>query len=340
MSSHNAVTDTASDIPVIDLQPLAGGGAAGLHQVAVQIAAACEHTGFFYIRNHGVAQELIDAAFAESANFHALPLEQKMRIDMNPWHRGYMPLATSVIRTSSVARVRKPNQSESFMLMHELAADDPEVLAGKPLQGPNQWPDPQRVPDFRRVIQHYNATLQALSYRLVPVMAVALGLQPDFFDEYFKKPVTFLRLIHYPPRPEQRPDDLFGAAPHTDYGFFTILAQDQTGGLQIRQKGSGQWIPAPVIAGTFVVNIGDILARWSNDRFTSTPHRVINSSTTRDRYSIPFFFDPHMDTMVECLPNCYDADHPPRYEPVRYGDYLMHRLDANYSYRQQQAQTE
>ena len=133
------------------------------------------------------------------------------------------------------------------------------------------------------------------------------------------------------PGPGPGPDEEFGSAPHTDYGIVTLLAQDDSGGLQVRPR-SGEWIDAPPIEDTFVLNVGDMLARWTNDRFVSTPHRVINHSG-RDRYSLPYFFYPAMDSMIECLPGCSDAAHPPRYAPVRYGDYLLERLNKNYDYR-------
>jgi isopenicillin N synthase-like dioxygenase len=135
-------------------------------------------------------------------------------------------------------------------------------------------------------------------------------------------------MLYYPPHPAQSPDDLFGSAPHTDYGFITILLQDDVGGLQVRNL-AGEWIDAPYRPGAFVMNSADILHRWSNGRFISTPHRVINRSG-RARYSNPFFFDPDMKAEINPLPGCVSADNPPRYEAVVYGDYLMARLRANH----------
>jgi isopenicillin N synthase-like dioxygenase len=144
-------------------------------------------------------------------------------------------------------------------------------------------------------------------------------------------PTTFLRLLHYPPHAVDAPEDAFGSAPHTDYGFITILVQDNQGGLEVRRK-DGTWLAAPPIEGTWVVNVADMLARWTNGRWQSTPHRVKNLSGG-DRYSCPYFFDMSMDSIVEVLPTCGTAQHP----AVRYGDYLMERLDKNYAYRQQPA---
>jgi len=135
------------------------------------------------------------------------------------------------------------------------------------------------------------------------------------------------------PQPPESADDAFGSAPHTDYGFITILCQDDAGGLEVRRR-DGTWLAAPPIPGTWVVNVADMLARWTNGRWQSTPHRVKNLSGG-DRYSCPYFFDMSLDSIVSCVPTCTDADSPPCHPPVRYGDYLLERLDKNYQYRRQ-----
>lgn len=318
---------------MVDVGPLLTNGAPGERQAAAELRATFETYGFAYVANHAVPQALVDGVFAASHAFHALPLDAKLRIKMNEAHRGYMPFSTSTIVTSSVARVTKPNQSESFMMMHELAPDDPDLLAGKPLQGPNQWPD--ELPGFKPAVLAYNDALEALARRLMRALALGFDLPAEWFDPHFRRPTTFLRLLHYPPLPADAEADLYSSAPHTDYGFITILAQDQTGGLEVRARDGG-WIAAPPIPGAFVVNVADILMRWSNDILLSTPHRVRNVAG-RDRYSAPFFFDPSMDCMVEALPGAVRAGESPRWPTVRYGDYLMERLDKNYVYRQKPA---
>ena len=239
-------------------------------------------------------------------------------------------MATSTIVTSSVAKVTRPNMSESLMLMHELPPDDPGLLAGLPMQGPNQWPG--WLPGFKPAMTAYVSEVDALGRYIVRLIAMSLGLEAHALDHHFERPTTFLRALHYPPQPPVE-DDQMGSAPHTDYGIITLLAQDDSGGLQVRPRG-GDWIEAPPIPDTYVLNVGDMLARWTNDRFVSTPHRVINRSGG-DRYSLPYFLDPAMDALIECLPTCTDAQHPPRYEPVTYGEYLLERLDKNYAYRKQ-----
>jgi isopenicillin N synthase-like dioxygenase len=302
--------------------------------IARAARAHLETIGFAYIAGHGVPRASVEELREMSRAFFALPVEQKLALKIDQNFRGYLPFAGSTIVTSSVAKVGKPNQSESIFFMHEVAADDPGALAGKPLQGPNHWPDEAALPGFRAVVDRYVAQMSALARKLVHVIAIALDLPSRAMDRYFERPTTFLRLLHYPPQREEA--GLFGSAPHTDYGYITLLAQDDVGGLEVRNR-AGEWIAAPPIPDTFVMNVGDILARWSNDRFVSTPHRVINRSG-RERYSQPFFFDPSMDEMIEALPTCVAEGNVPKYAPVLYGDYLMERIDKNYHYRKRSAE--
>ena len=208
--------------------------------------------GFCYFRGIGVGNALVNGVFEASKRFHALPREKKDAIAMNSFHRGYMAPKSSVIQTSSVAKVTKPNDSESFMLMHEVPESDPRF--GRPLDGPNLWPD---LPGFREPVEAYELAMRGFCYRLLRPMAMALGLPRDWFLPFFDQPTTFLRLLHYPPHDMSAPDDAFGSAPHTDYGFITILCQDNQGGLEVRRS-DGTWLAAPPIEGTWVVNVADV----------------------------------------------------------------------------------
>ena len=313
------------ELPVIDLGGLCN--AAADAAIARELDAAFRSAGFCYFVNTGIDPVLVEGVFAASRRFHAMPDAAKQAIAMNAFHRGYMAPKTSLIRTSSVGRVTQPNNSESFMLMHEVPPQDPRF--GTPLNGPNQWP--AELPGFREQVLGYEAALRRFCLRLLGPIALALGLPPDALAPYFRQPTTFLRLLHYPPQPPDAPEDAFGSAPHTDYGFITILAQDNAGGLQVRPR-DRDWIAAPPMSGSFVVNVADMLARWTNDRWQSTPHRVKNLSGG-DRYSCPYFFDMDLDCTVACLPTCRGAANPPRHPPIRYGDYLLDRLDRNYAYR-------
>ncbi len=318
--------EVTSEIPMIDIGDLIRSpGPAAYERVAAAIFESCTSVGFFSLIGHGIARSVIDDAFEANRRFHARPTEEKLALKQNRWHRGYQAFASSTLKSSArFAAARHPNQMESFFVRHEVDPDDPD-FERKPLQGPNRWPDD---PWFIEVVKRYDTATRELGLALLPAFAIAVGEAPDFFTKRFAPPATALRLIHYPPTPAASNDELFGIHPHTDYGFLTILAQDDVGGLQI-QRTDGTWIDAPYIPDSFILNIGDGLARWTNDRFNSTPHRVINRSSGRDRYSIGMFFDPNLETMIETLPR-FVGSQPGQYPPIRYGDYFAMRLDANY----------
>ncbi|MEO9177012.1 MAG: 2-oxoglutarate and iron-dependent oxygenase domain-containing protein, partial [Gaiellales bacterium] len=219
-------------IPTIDLEPLLGGTEAGRRVVAAQVLDVYSNVGFAYLTNHGIPDELIEGLFAASAEFHGLPRETKLELEINRFHRGFIPINTSTDTTTRLATVTRPQQSESFMAMHELAPDDPDVLAEAFLAGPNQWP--ATLPGFRPAVRGYESAAAALARQLVQAFAVALGLEPAGLDRHFAHPTTFLRLLNDPEQPPSSPDDLYGSSPHTDYGFITLLLQDDAGGLQVR----------------------------------------------------------------------------------------------------------
>lgn len=322
--------EPGQSIPIIDIGGLVtddGGSDDGaVAAIAEQVRAACLNSGFFYLSGHGIATDLLAGVFAANRAFHALPLAQKLQIKLNRWHRGYQPFASSTLVSSArFAPAAAANQLESFFLRHEVSPGDPGYQV-RELKGPNQWPD---NPAFRDVVSRYDAAVCELGMRLLPVFSLAVGEGRDFFQQFFQNPSTALRLIHYPPAPESPAQELYGIYPHTDYGFVTILAQDDVGGLEI-QAVDGGWIPAPSVPGTLIVNIGDILARWTNEMFNSTPHRVISPPTRRSRYSVGLFFDPDIDAQIRCLDRFTKPGQPVIHPPIRYGDYFQNRLDNNY----------
>jgi isopenicillin N synthase-like dioxygenase len=315
------------EISVIDLAPLWGDDARGLPRVAAEIGHACREIGFFYIKRHGIDERAIADLFAASRRFFALPLDAKVPISITNGKsdRGYVGFGEENLDPE-----RPGDAKEAFNVGRVLAPDDPDVLAGKPFHALNQWPD---LSGFQPVLIAYLGAMQLLCEHLHRAFALDLGLPTEFFHPYIDAPIMTLRLLHYPPHPKSDDDRLFGAAPHTDYGSLTILAQDDSGGLQVRRR-DGRWMDAPPIPGTFVCNIGDCLMRWSNDIYVSTPHRVINRSG-RDRYSVAFFFDTNADAPIVGLPGCVSAERPARYPATTTAQYLRERLDATYSYRRQ-----
>ena len=316
----------ASRIPVIDYGPCFAGEPGALERVAAEVAHACEEVGFFYALNHGVPDELIDRAFAASRRFHSLPLEQKLAVKLNENNIGYLPINASVQGASTVHKATRPNQNESFFVSHDRGPEHPDVVAGQPLRGPNQWPS--ALPDIRADMMAYFDALGAMCHRMLAPFAVALGLSGDFFAPFFADEAhAVVRFLHYPPQ-DKIEDDTFGQAPHTDNSFMTALARTDVPGLAVRLP-SGEWFAPPIIPGTFLINLGNIMRRWSNDRFLSTPHGVLNESGT-DRYSIAYFYSPNPNTVIECVPTCVSTDNPARYPPAIYRDLVFEFYRANY----------
>jgi isopenicillin N synthase-like dioxygenase len=316
----------SDDIPVLDLSDFLAAKPGALEATAARLRHACENVGFFFVTGHGVARVLVDEVFEASRRFHDLPLAEKEALAANEHNIGYMGYAKSVSRASRVYDgERKSNLVAAMFLKRELPPDHPDIVNNKRFRGPNQWP--KDLPGFREVCIAYMDKLEQLGKSMLPLYALALDLPADYFVEAFSEPQYTLRLSHYPPsEPEE---NQFGLAPHTDSSFLTMLAQNKVEGLQVRRT-DGTWIDAPVLPDSFLVNSGDILRRWTNHRFLSTPHRAIASEPGKHRYAIPFFFDPHADFVMECLPTCQGPDNLPRYEPTTYTEYMLWFARQNY----------
>ena len=323
----SAVSDQGRT-PVLDIGPFLAGEPDAAAPLKRAVARACEDTGFLVVANHGVPQRLVDDTFAAAAQFFARSDSDKLALKIGQYNIGYLPFGAQVVRHSPVNKTTKPNFSESFYITRDRAPDHPDIINNKPLIGRNRWPPD--MPEFRAATIAYYAAMEAMTTRLVPVVAMALGLPPGYFAEAFAEPNCTIRLIHYPPQPNPE-DNEFGFAPHTDNNFITFLAQSALPGLEVRTA-EGEWIRPPAVPGTFVVNTGAMLARYSNDRFRATPHRVINRNGA-SRYAIPFFLGPNHDSVVDCVPTCVAPDKPPRYEPTTYGAFTQRLLTLNFAHR-------
>lgn len=297
------------EIPVIDVSCLSAKDSNAMESAAGQIGSACERIGFFYIVNHGVPQQVIDDVFEHSRRFFDQPQSFKRRLLFDANDRGYKGPGNIAIPGYP------PDHKEVLDLGVDLPADHPDVVAGKPFHGPNQWP---ALPGFREALMTYYRQASSVGHELLRLFALALELDDSFFLPFHDNAHVTWRIMRYYPGHLARGQ--YGTAPHTDFGTLTLLTQDDLGGLEVYSR-DGEWIRAPHIPGSMIVNIGDLMACWTNDRFTSTAHRVINRSG-QDRYSIPMFYNPDFDTVAECLPTCCDESNPPRYEPIHYGDYI------------------
>ncbi len=318
--------DSFKSIPIIDVGAIEENNRVKNNTLVHQIRRAYSKIGFAYIVNHSIDQCLVENLFQKSREFHSLPYEAKMKIELNELHRGFIPINTSTDRNSKFADVKKPNQSESFIMMREANEYDPAVQKGDYLAGPNQWP--QEIQGFRETLVSYFDAMTKLCQKICNVIAISLGTDPETFAREFEPPTTFLRLLRYPPKPPNITSNIYGSAPHSDFGCITLLAQDETGGLQVMNK-NGIWIDSPYLKDSFVMNFGDMLQRWSNGLFISTPHRVINTSG-KARYSCPFFYEPNINANVSPLASCITSQNPLKYESIVYGEFLRSELKNGY----------
>lgn len=310
-------TMIGGEIPLIDVGDYLAGKPGAAERAAAQLRYAFENVGFYYLAGHGVSQKMIDDTYAAAARFHAQPMASKTAVKVDEHNIGYMPIATKA-PPNAAAQGKKPSQNEAYFLRRERSPDDPDVLSGRRFHAPNKWP--ADLPGFRETTLAYIDTLEALCRKLVKLYALALDLPETFFDKCFAKPHMILRMSRYP-QIDAADESVESLVPHTDSGFMTLLPPNKVQGLSILLP-DGRWMEAPGVEGAFVVNGGDILHRWTNERFLSTPHRVRNVSG-QIRYAIPFFCDPDHDTAIECLPSCQSVARPAKYPPIKFGDYAL-----------------
>jgi len=313
-------TAAFDEIPIVDFAGLLRDEPGAKLAAAHAIRSACETVGFFYIRNHGIAEADVERIFAVGRRFFALSLEEKLSIHKNlsPQHAGYTPLLAENTDASNSGDLH-----ESFDMVSPLAQYPGRTAAGANL---NLWP--QSLPQLKAALDRYFGQMLELGKRLFEAVALSLGLPEDFFAANLTHPIAMLRINSYPPQAVNADARQIGIGAHTDYECFTILAQ-QPGITALQVWNGREWIKAPPIPGTFVVNIADLLQRWSNDAFLSTRHRAINTSGAA-RLSIPFFLGVNYDTNIAPLPGCVSAERPGKYPPVIAGDYVLQRLNETY----------
>jgi isopenicillin N synthase-like dioxygenase len=323
---------SAERIPVLDIADFLTGKPNARQALADAVARTCDDTGFLVITNHGIAQSLIDGAFAAASNFFDLNEGRKLALKVGDLNIGYLPYGAQIVRTSKVNNNTKPNLSESFYIVTDRSPDDKEIVAGNPLYGLNRWPED--MPSFKsRTMAYFNA-MRPLASQMVSVIATSLALPDDYFAADFDDPTITLRLIRYPTH-DGAEDNQFGFAPHIDTSFLTLLAQSALPGLEVRTR-EGEWIRPPSIPGTFVVNTGEMLSRYSNDRYIPTPHRVINATGTL-RHAVPFFYGPSLDAVIQSVPTCVSPDNPAKYEPLLYADHRRKLNLTNFDHRRKDA---
>jgi isopenicillin N synthase-like dioxygenase len=322
----------AKSVPVVDLSASFSGDVKAKKDVAWNIHKACRETGFFYISNHRVSPKLMQAQFDFARRFFALPIDEKLALHMkkSPATAGYEPVGGQILDSQDPDSERAPpDLKESFYCGMELAPD--HLWSQKRVRGfgHNQWPG---MSGFRDQMLAYQGIVRWLGDHLLGLLALSLDLPENYFAPFYDMPLTTLRLLRYPPHPQNAKANQLGAGAHTDWGGITLLLQDDLGGLEVLNI-EGDWIEANPIPGTLVVNLGDLMHRSTNGLYSSNMHRVRNNSTMRDRYSIPFFYSPRPDAVIECLPSCTDAEHTPKFPPCTANEHIAEMFRRSYGYK-------
>ncbi|CAN8303448.1 unnamed protein product [Cochlearia groenlandica] len=320
----------------------------------ISLKQACLDCGFFYVVNHGINDEFMDNVFDQSKKFFNLPFEEKMKVLRNEKHRGYTPVFDELLDPENQVH---GDHKEGYYIGIEVPKDDPHW--DKPFYGPNLWPNDDLLPGWRETMEKYHQEALRVSKAVARLLASALDLDADYFDrpEMLGKPIATMRLLHYEGKStflmkiiitkhyylygqcywsllgtSDPSNGEYGCGAHSDFGMLTLLATDGVTGLQIckdKNMMPRKWEYVPPIKGAIIVNLGDMLERWSNGYFKSTLHRVLG--TGQERYSIPFFVEPNHECMVECLPTCKSETNPPKYPPIKCSTYLTQRYKETHA---------
>ena len=306
-------------VPVIDISR-------SERVVARELDEVCTNVGFFQITGHDVDVDLLNRTWSIVRSFFDLPLAERLDA-MRPrpdYPFGYVPMAGETL-SNSLGDGGLPDLKEIFNVgpvrrePRTLTNPDEELLFS-----PNLWP--ASLPEMQPVLEDYFVAMETLSARLLYLSAIGLGLIPDFFAARIERGTNALRALNYPDLTQKAMPGQLRAGAHTDYGTLTILRQDDApGGLEVLDHHSQSWMPVPSIDGAFVINVGDMLAQWTNDRWRSTLHRVVNPEVGSNarRQSIAFFHNANFDCEVSCLPTCSSPTNPPRYASVKAGPHLV-----------------
>jgi isopenicillin N synthase-like dioxygenase len=307
---------SSQGVPCIDLSEFLADAPGAAAQLAAAVGQACEQIGFLTITGHGVPAGLIERTAAAARAFFDLSDAEKKLLKLTAG-AGYSPLQGETLAAT---------------LGQKAPADLKESLNISADFGATPWP--ARPAELRAVCTSYFAAMNGLAGDLMRLFALALELPEDYFAAKIDRSSSFLRIINYPAQSVEPEPGQLRAGAHTDYGTLTILlSENVAGGLQVRSR-AGEWLDVVVPPGAFVINIGDMLARWTNDRWLSTLHRVVNPPVqlraASRRQSLVFFHNPNPDAVVECLPGCCGPDNPPRYAPITAGAFIAEKSRKAY----------
>lgn len=308
--------------PIIDFTPFYGQDKAARSKLEDEIRDACLDYGFFQLRNHGIPENLQKEILLQSKDFFSLSdeVKDKYNKDVGEFNRGYERL-----RSQNFEKLTKGDLKEGYFLAQDLPLDDPYVQARKWAQGPNKYPSEVKDPHlWKKTVDEYHFAASKVAKNVLSVLFDTLGVKHEFLDEFCDHPVAVLRLLHYPPQDPDASQLERGIGAHTDFGAVTILLQDATGGLQVRDRKTGEWADVEPISDAVVVNTGNLMMCWTNDRYVSNLHRVVNKTGTA-RYSVPFFFDGNPDFLVKCLESCIEEGGVAKHSPLTVSEWMEGR---------------
>ncbi len=319
MAYAQAKTVDTDIIPVIDISPLRDGS--DPQGVARALHAASQGLGFIYVSGHGIPDDIIASARVSAYRLFRASESDKETIRVSERHRGWLGRGGAKMQDDARADLK-----ESFIWGYQ--DEDGNTPEDHALRGANRWP--AFVPEMQTNAMAYFHHAHDVARHLMRGFALGLDLDEDFFLKTCSRPLSRASFVYYPAQPEDMGDQQFGVGPHTDFGVLTVLCQDSVGGLQV-QDVNGDWIHAPPIEGTLIVNVADLLARWTDGAYKSTPHRVVNSSGS-ERLSLVLAFDPDPETLIDAR-EIFGEDHEAGEEPITCGDYLVWRFGKAFSYR-------
>jgi len=302
-------------IPVLDVGPALTGDAQAIQELSEKWRDVWQNLGFMCITNHGISNKLVSEMEEAAKRFHDLPHKVKMKISINAHMKGYTPAHASVATKSKFYKNRKLDTVECLIVATDFADDNPHVISGEQFYGKMPWLSEDIIPGFRLLCEKYMNEVTELGKKLLPVWALSLNLEQDYFKPFFEENYTYFRVAKYPPKAKLEEGEI-GVNAHADTGFMTFLPPANEEGLQVLDV-NGKWFWPDLPDNSLIVNAGQFLERWTNDRIRATPHRVVPPLNS-DRYSLACFVNPNFEATCESLPTCTDLANPPKYETQSY----------------------
>ncbi|KAI8959184.1 putative gibberellin 20 oxidase [Daldinia sp. FL1419] len=311
------------EIPTIDISGYIVGDSRRTTEIVNELNTACRAPGFFQIVGHDIPVSLRTRLFDKVTQFYNLPIAKKSvlsHIHSVSGARGYEAVGAVTLEGDFA------DQKEGFMI-------GPEKPPGRFLQGPNLWPEETDCPGFRSTMEEYLASVRSLSVKMFRLLALSLDIDEHYFDAFVNSPdsISMCRAHRYPRGTPESSKQLRGTGAHTDFGALTLLLQDDIGGLEVFHRPTSTWHPVPYVEDAYIVNIGDMMERWTNGRYMSTLHRVVTPTSNKDRYSVVLFNEGLLDQVIECIPTCIEPGENPLYEAVTVEAHLRKRYGQTYS---------